>query len=81
MVLTATVSFFVHQNWLDPSKEIKKQIRGKRDARTHTHTRVLLSILHLNICDPLPPVGSWIFGFAVKFYPPDPSVLIEDITR
>uniref|UniRef100_A0A1A7YJC1 Erythrocyte membrane protein band 4.1-like 1 n=1 Tax=Iconisemion striatum TaxID=60296 RepID=A0A1A7YJC1_9TELE len=41
------------KNWLDPSKEIKKQIR----------------------------VGAWIFGFAVKFYPPDPSVLIEDITR
>ncbi|XP_038138990.1 band 4.1-like protein 1 isoform X7 [Cyprinodon tularosa] len=41
------------KNWLDPSKEIKKQIR----------------------------VGSWSFGFAVKFYPPDPSVLIEDITR
>ncbi|XP_045912908.1 band 4.1-like protein 1 isoform X1 [Micropterus dolomieu] len=41
------------KNWLDPSKEIKKQIR----------------------------VGSWTFGFSVKFYPPDPSVLIEDITR
>uniref|UniRef100_UPI0037E8420E band 4.1-like protein 1 isoform X2 n=1 Tax=Semicossyphus pulcher TaxID=241346 RepID=UPI0037E8420E len=41
------------KNWLDPSKEIKKQIR----------------------------VGSWMFGFSVKFYPPDPSVLIEDITR
>ncbi|XP_034551673.1 band 4.1-like protein 1 isoform X6 [Notolabrus celidotus] len=41
------------KNWLDPSKEIKKQIR----------------------------VGSWILGFSVKFYPPDPSVLIEDITR
>uniref|UniRef100_A0A3B4FJW0 Band 4.1-like protein 1 n=1 Tax=Pundamilia nyererei TaxID=303518 RepID=A0A3B4FJW0_9CICH len=26
-------------------------------------------------------VGPWNFGFAVKFYPPDPSVLIEDITR
>ncbi|XP_077459730.1 band 4.1-like protein 1 isoform X7 [Stigmatopora argus] len=39
--------------WLDPSKEIKKQIR----------------------------VGCWILGFSVKFYPPDPSVLIEDITR
>uniref|UniRef100_A0A8C2X0Y6 Si:dkey-178k16.1 n=1 Tax=Cyclopterus lumpus TaxID=8103 RepID=A0A8C2X0Y6_CYCLU len=26
-------------------------------------------------------VGSWIFGFSVKFYPPDPSVLMEDITR
>uniref|UniRef100_A0A3P8TFV4 Si:dkey-178k16.1 n=1 Tax=Amphiprion percula TaxID=161767 RepID=A0A3P8TFV4_AMPPE len=47
------VSFFSYQNWLDPSKEIKKQIR----------------------------VGSWILGFSVKFYPPDPSVLIEDITR
>ncbi|XP_051906871.1 protein 4.1 isoform X2 [Hippocampus zosterae] len=41
------------KHWLDPSKEIKKQIR----------------------------VGSWILGFSVKFYPPDPSVLIEDITR
>ncbi|XP_013766282.1 band 4.1-like protein 1 isoform X2 [Pundamilia nyererei] len=41
------------KNWLDPSKEIKKQIR----------------------------IGPWNFGFAVKFYPPDPSVLIEDITR
>ncbi|XP_068453000.1 band 4.1-like protein 1 isoform X2 [Clinocottus analis] len=41
------------KHWLDPSKEIKKQIR----------------------------VGSWIFGFSVKFYPPDPSVLMEDITR
>ncbi|XP_061759836.1 band 4.1-like protein 1 [Nerophis ophidion] len=41
------------KSWLDPSKEIKKQIR----------------------------VGSWILGFSVKFYPPDPSVLIEDITR
>ncbi|KAM3872400.1 band 4.1-like protein 1 [Diretmus argenteus] len=41
------------KNWLDPSKEIKKQIR----------------------------VGYWSFGFSVKFYPPDPSILIEDITR
>ncbi|XP_055043477.2 band 4.1-like protein 1 isoform X12 [Misgurnus anguillicaudatus] len=41
------------KNWLDPSKEIKKQIR----------------------------VGPWQFAFAVKFYPPDPSQLIEDITR
>ncbi|XP_029291718.1 band 4.1-like protein 1 isoform X4 [Cottoperca gobio] len=41
------------KHWLDPSKEIKKQIR----------------------------VGSWTFGFSVKFYPPDPSVLMEDITR
>ncbi|TRZ04088.1 hypothetical protein DNTS_016589 [Danionella cerebrum] len=41
------------KNWLDPSKEIKKQIR----------------------------VGPWNLSFAVKFYPPDPSQLIEDITR
>ncbi|XP_051515420.1 band 4.1-like protein 1 isoform X1 [Myxocyprinus asiaticus] len=41
------------KNWLDPSKEIKKQMR----------------------------VGPWHFSFAVKFYPPDPSQLIEDITR
>ncbi|XP_064269253.1 band 4.1-like protein 2 isoform X17 [Passer domesticus] len=41
------------KNWLDPSKEIKRQIRS------------------------LP----WIFTFNVKFYPPDPSQLTEDITR
>ncbi|NXB80031.1 E41L2 protein, partial [Donacobius atricapilla] len=41
------------KNWLDASKEIKRQIRS------------------------LP----WIFTFNVKFYPPDPSQLTEDITR
>ncbi|XP_054914303.1 protein 4.1-like isoform X10 [Poeciliopsis prolifica] len=41
------------KNWLDPSKELKKQIRS----------------------------GPWNFSFNVKFYPPDPSQLIEDITR
>nr|XP_033819027.1 band 4.1-like protein 1 isoform X1 [Geotrypetes seraphini] len=41
------------KNWLDPSKEIKKQIRS----------------------------GPWNFGFTVKFYPPDPAQLTEDITR
>lgn len=41
------------KNWLDPSKEIKKQMRN----------------------------SPWHFTFAVKFYPPDPSQLIEDITR
>ncbi|XP_032370163.1 band 4.1-like protein 1 isoform X7 [Etheostoma spectabile] len=41
------------KNWLDPSKEIKKQMRN----------------------------APWHFAFSVKFYPPDPSQLIEDITR
>lgn len=41
------------KNWLDPAKEIKKQLRS------------------------LP----WLFTFNVKFYPPDPSQLTEDITR
>uniref|UniRef100_A0A668RTV0 FERM domain-containing protein n=1 Tax=Oreochromis aureus TaxID=47969 RepID=A0A668RTV0_OREAU len=41
------------KNWLDPSKEIKKQMRN----------------------------SPWHFAFAVKFYPPDPSQLMEDITR
>ncbi|XP_074224474.1 band 4.1-like protein 2 isoform X3 [Camelus bactrianus] len=41
------------KNWLDPAKEIKKQLRS------------------------LP----WLFAFNVKFYPPDPSQLTEDITR
>ncbi|XP_063104492.1 band 4.1-like protein 1 isoform X21 [Cavia porcellus] len=41
------------KNWLDPSKEIKKQIRS----------------------------SSWNFAFTVKFYPPDPAQLTEDITR
>ncbi|XP_048105519.1 band 4.1-like protein 2 isoform X4 [Alosa alosa] len=39
--------------WLDPLKEIKRQIRN----------------------------GPWNFSFNVKFYPPDPSQLTEDITR
>ncbi|KAM9440201.1 band 4.1-like protein 3b isoform 2-T7 [Clarias gariepinus] len=43
-----------HQkNWMDPAKELKKQIR----------------------------TGTWNFAFNVKFYPPDPSQLCEDITR
>ncbi|XP_049930616.1 band 4.1-like protein 3 isoform X1 [Epinephelus moara] len=41
------------KNWIDPSKELKKQIR----------------------------TGPWNFAFNVKFYPPDPSQLTEDITR
>ncbi|XP_051020484.1 band 4.1-like protein 2 isoform X17 [Acomys russatus] len=41
------------KNWLDPAKEIKRQLRT------------------------LP----WLFTFNVKFYPPDPSQLTEDITR
>ncbi|XP_043961768.1 band 4.1-like protein 2 isoform X8 [Gambusia affinis] len=39
--------------WLDPTKEIKRQIRS----------------------------NNWQFAFGVKFYPPDPSQLTEDITR
>ncbi|XP_068087658.1 band 4.1-like protein 2 isoform X9 [Hyperolius riggenbachi] len=42
-----------HKNWLDPAKEIKRQIRS----------------------------SPWQFVFNVKFYPPDPSQLTEDITR
>ncbi|XP_020566388.1 band 4.1-like protein 3 isoform X8 [Oryzias latipes] len=45
------------KNWLDPSKELKKQIRSKESN------------------------GPWNFAFNVKFYPPDPSQLSEDITR
>ncbi|XP_019114357.1 band 4.1-like protein 3a isoform X7 [Larimichthys crocea] len=42
-----------NKNWLDPSKEMKKQVRGV----------------------------PWNFSFNVKFYPPDPAQLSEDITR
>ncbi|XDV48135.1 hypothetical protein PO909_017607 [Leuciscus waleckii] len=41
------------KNWLDPSKDMKKQIRGV----------------------------AWNFSFNVKFYPPEPALLSEDITR
>ncbi|KAK0134167.1 Band 4.1-like protein 3 [Merluccius polli] len=41
------------KNWLAPSKEMKKQLRGV----------------------------SWNFSFNVKFYPPDPVQLSEDLTR
>ncbi|XP_072296904.1 band 4.1-like protein 2 isoform X7 [Eucyclogobius newberryi] len=42
-----------HKCWLDPTKEIKRQIRS----------------------------NNWQFSFNVKFYPPDPSLLSEDLTR
>ncbi|KAM7389955.1 hypothetical protein PAMA_008235 [Pampus argenteus] len=42
-----------NKNWLDPGKEMKKQVRGV----------------------------PWNFCFNVKFYPPDPAQLSEDITR
>ncbi|XP_040922185.1 band 4.1-like protein 3a isoform X2 [Toxotes jaculatrix] len=42
-----------NKNWLDPAKEMKKQVRGV----------------------------PWNFFFNVKFYPPDPAQLSEDITR
>uniref|UniRef100_A0A671P7H0 Erythrocyte membrane protein band 4.1-like 3a n=1 Tax=Sinocyclocheilus anshuiensis TaxID=1608454 RepID=A0A671P7H0_9TELE len=41
------------KNWLDPAKDMKKQIRGV----------------------------TWNFSFNVKFYPPEPALLSEDITR
>ncbi|XP_029611430.1 band 4.1-like protein 3a isoform X10 [Salmo trutta] len=46
------------KNWLDPSKEMKKQIRGAWNMGV-----------------------AWNFSFNVKFYPPDPAQLSEDITR
>ncbi|XP_015255105.1 PREDICTED: protein 4.1-like isoform X2 [Cyprinodon variegatus] len=42
-----------NKNWLDPAKEIKKQVRGV----------------------------PWNFFFNVKFYPPNPAQLSEDLTR
>lgn len=54
MLVVSTIDTGISSdNWLDPSKEIKKQIRS----------------------------GPWTFGFTVKFYPPDPAQLTEDITR
>ncbi|XP_054251397.1 protein 4.1 isoform X1 [Indicator indicator] len=41
------------RTWLDPAKEIRKQVHG----------------------------APWDFTFNVKFYPPDPAQLTEDITR
>ncbi|XP_077471115.1 band 4.1-like protein 3b isoform X12 [Stigmatopora argus] len=46
------------KNWLDPTKDLKKQIRSF-----------------------IPSGGPWNFAFNVKFYPPDPAQLTEDITR
>ncbi|NWY72882.1 EPB41 protein, partial [Erithacus rubecula] len=43
----------ISRTWLDPAKEIKKQVHG----------------------------NPWDFTFNVKFYPPDPAQLTEDITR
>lgn len=46
---------FTHfpQTWLDPIKEIRKQVPG----------------------------AVYEFTFSVKFYPPDPAQLTEDLTR
>ncbi|CAH1253466.1 EPB41L2 [Branchiostoma lanceolatum] len=51
--------------WLDPLKEIRKQIKDLEEKE--------------NVI--IPTGGPWVFGFNVKFYPPDPSQLQEDITR
>ncbi|XP_019638953.1 PREDICTED: protein 4.1-like isoform X14 [Branchiostoma belcheri] len=51
--------------WLDPLKEIRKQIKDLEEKE--------------NVI--IPPGGPWVFGFNVKFYPPDPAQLQEDITR
>ncbi len=70
------------QNWLDPSKEIKKQIRGKCwKIRYFSFVTLVAWIWWKWVCVLLFLVGPWHFSFAVKFYPPDPSQLIEDITR
>ncbi|XP_078613783.1 protein 4.1-like isoform X15 [Branchiostoma floridae x Branchiostoma japonicum] len=51
--------------WLDPLKAIGKQIADLEEKE--------------NVI--IPPGAPWVFGFNVKFYPPDPSQLQEDITR
>uniref|UniRef100_M3XKH4 Erythrocyte membrane protein band 4.1 like 2 n=1 Tax=Latimeria chalumnae TaxID=7897 RepID=M3XKH4_LATCH len=53
LLLDGTECAYELENWLDPAKEIKRQIRN----------------------------FPWQFAFNVKFYPPDPSQLTEDITR
>ncbi|XP_066272747.1 band 4.1-like protein 3 isoform X33 [Branchiostoma lanceolatum] len=52
--------------WLDPLKEIRKQIKEEGEG--------MLPSAEIG-------GGPWVFGFNVKFYPPDPSQLQEDITR
>uniref|UniRef100_A0A8C0FF21 Protein 4.1 n=1 Tax=Bubo bubo TaxID=30461 RepID=A0A8C0FF21_BUBBB len=53
VLLDDTIFECAMDTWLDPAKEIKKQVHG----------------------------GPWDFTFNVKFYPPDPAQLTEDITR
>ncbi|XP_009469165.1 PREDICTED: protein 4.1 isoform X2 [Nipponia nippon] len=53
VLLDDTIFECAVDTWLDPAKEIKRQVHG----------------------------GPWDFTFNVKFYPPDPAQLTEDITR
>lgn len=40
-----------------------------------------LALLHNDLSACLSIGNNWQFAFHVKFYPPDPSLLTEDITR
>lgn len=60
------------RNWLDLEKRISKFMKG-----------ILLSWVQINFLLRVTPflAEPWKFSFEVKFYPPDPSQLQEDITR
>ncbi|KAA0706859.1 Band 4.1-like protein 1 [Triplophysa tibetana] len=56
------------------------QMSGRETCRERK-TLVRCSCISRNRMGTFFKVGPWYFFFAVKFYPPDPSQLIEDITR
>ena len=61
-----------NRNWLAADKKINKQLKSNT-LRFHFLINELTKILCLG--------HPWEFNFEVKFYPPDPSQLQEDITR
>lgn len=68
------------QNWLDPAKDIKKQVRGQFGA----DRLVVVFPPYLSVSADSALLSSgvpWNFSFNVKFYPPNPAQLSEDITR
>jgi erythrocyte membrane protein band 4.1 len=55
--------------WLDNDKRVRSQLKGKDEGEFNKRISEIISGV-----DP-------IFRFHVKFYPPEPALLQEDLTR
>lgn len=63
-------------NWLEMDKRIGKFLKSKKFDFIYYIIVKMINIYNI------PPLGEpWMFNFEMKFYPPDPNQLQEDITR